>query len=152
MLRTKACLIVLAFALAFAACGCTGDVTSTASRLTVSQGTPPPPPPGSQDFAIRCAQPGVIKCVGFDTASDIAGAYGDNSGILSGQTTPVLDSSVSASGASSLKFTIPSMSGSDTSGSFFTNFSTDLLTQFGESSEFYVQWRQRFSSEFLNTF
>jgi len=50
-----------------------------------------------------------------------------------------------------LKFTIPSNSGADTSGSFFTNFSSDLLTQFGENSEFFIQWRQRFSSEFLNT-
>jgi hypothetical protein len=31
------------------------------------------------------------------------------------------------------------------------NFSKDLATQFGENSEFYVQWRQRFSPEFLNT-
>jgi len=90
--------------------------------------------------------------VGFDSAADIAGMYGSNSGILSGATTPVLDASVKASGASSLKFTIPSNSPADTSGSFFTNFSTDLSAQFSENSEFYVQWRQRFSPEFLNTF
>jgi hypothetical protein len=30
-------------------------------------------------------------------------------------------------------------------------FSPDLSVQFGENSEFYVQWRQRFSPEFLNT-
>jgi hypothetical protein len=90
--------------------------------------------------------------VGFDSATDIAGTYGNNSGILSGATTPVLDTSVKASGASSLKFTIPSLSGADTSGSFFTNFSTDLSTQFSENAEFYVQWRQRFSPEFVNTF
>jgi hypothetical protein len=64
----------------------------------------------------------------------------------------MLDTSVKASGASSLKFTIPSNSGSDTSGAFFINFSNDLLTQFGENSDFYVQWRQRFSPAFLNTF
>lgn len=90
--------------------------------------------------------------MGFDAAADIAGTYGNNSGILSGATTPVLDASVKASGASSLKFTIPPNSPADTSGSFFTNFSTDLSTQFGENAEFYVQWRQRFSPEFLNTF
>jgi len=89
--------------------------------------------------------------VGFDSASDIAGTYGDNSGILSGDSTPILDASVKASGASSLKMTVPSNSGSDTSGSFFANFSADLSTQFGENSEFYIQWRQRFSPEFLNT-
>jgi len=108
-------------------------------------------PPGGLDFQTRCAQPGVIKCVGFDAAADIAGGFGANSGIFSGATTPMLDASVKASGASSLKFTIPSQSGADTSGSYFTNFSTDLLTQFGANSEFYVQWRQRFSPEFLNT-
>jgi hypothetical protein len=63
----------------------------------------------------------------------------------------VIDQSVKASGAGSLKMTIASPSGADTSGSFFINFSTDLATQFGENSEFFVQWRQRFSPEFLNT-
>jgi len=77
--------------------------------------------------------------------------FGDNSGILSGASTPELDASVKASGASSIKFTIPSKSPADTSGSFFTNFSNDLTTQFSENAEFYVQWRQRFSPEFLNT-
>ena len=72
--------------------------------------------------------------------------------MIPGESTPVLDANVKASGASSLKFTIPSNSGSDTSGTFFTNFSTDLSTQFGENSEVYIQWRQRFSPEFLNTF
>ena len=61
------------------------------------------------------------------------------------------DTTLSASGASSLKFTVPSNSGSDTSGAWFTNFSSDLSTQFGENSEFYVQYRQRFSPEFLST-
>jgi len=103
------------------------------------------------DFQTRCSNPNVTKCVGFDSPSDISGSWGDISGILSGATTPTLDSTVKASGTSALKFTIPSNSGSDTSGSYFTNFSDDLLTQFGEGGEFYVQWRQRFSPEFLAT-
>ena len=40
----------------------------------------------------------------------------------------------------------------DLSGSFWQNFSGDLSIQFGEGEEFYVQWRQRFSREFLDTF
>jgi hypothetical protein len=48
-------------------------------------------------------------------------------------------------------FTIPSNSGADTSGSYFTNFSSDLSVQFGENSEFYVQWRQRFSPDAVST-
>src|SRR4026209_2623309 len=124
----------------------------------VGAGVSPPVttlPTGSLDFTTRCAQPGVIRCVGFDSASDIAGTYGNNSRILppsfSGAIPPALDTSVKASGASALKFTIPSNSPADTSGSYFTNFSSDLQTQFGANSEFYIQWRQRFSPEFLNT-
>jgi hypothetical protein len=89
--------------------------------------------------------------VGFDSAAEIAGQWGDNTGITSGASTPVLDTSVKASGASSLKMTIPSNSPADTSGSFFANFSSDLSVQFTENAEFFVQWRQRFSPEFLNT-
>ena len=115
------------------------------------------------DFATRCAQPGVIKCVGFDDVGDFnigkgdsAGPYGQNSGIFAPSgttdyTRATRDTSVKASGNSSLKFTIPANSGSDSSGSYFTNFSSDLATQFGESSEFFVQWRQRFSPEFVAT-
>ncbi len=131
------------------------------------------------DFPTRCAAPGVIKCVGFDQASDIAGTWGDNHGAWGGAkrcsvntavacssnadcsgltpsgqtcvTSPVLDTTIKASGSSSLKFTFPSNSGSGAAGQYFTNFSADLATQFGENSDFYVQWRQRFSTEYMNT-
>jgi len=129
-----------------------GNASAPSASATATTGVPPT---GGSDFSTRCnplVNPGVIKCVGFDNASDIAGGFGSNSGIFSGATTPELDTNTKASGASSLKFTIPSLSGADTSGSYFTNFSGDLLTQFGENSEFFVQWRQRFSPEFLNTF
>jgi hypothetical protein len=103
------------------------------------------------NFQARCSAPGVVRCVGFDAPGDIAGTYGDVSGILPGATAPTLDPAVMASGASSIKFTIPPNTGADTSGSYFTNFSDDLMTRFGESSEFYVQWRQRFDAGFLTT-
>ena len=115
------------------------------------------------DFTTRCAQPGVIKCVGFDSDSDFnigsggtGGAYGLNSGIFppSGTTDftrATRDTTVKASGSSSLKFTIPANSRSDSSGAYFTNFSADLSTQFGENSDFFIQWRQRFSPEFVAT-
>jgi hypothetical protein len=118
---------------------------------------------GGQDFTTRCAQPGVVKCVGFDDVADFnignggtSGAYGKNSGIFppsgtSDYTRAVQDTSVKASGAGSLRFTIPTNTSSDTSGSYFTNFSSDLSVQFGAGEEFYVQWRQRFSPEFINT-
>jgi hypothetical protein len=50
-----------------------------------------------------------------------------------------------------LRFTIPSNSGADTSGAYFTNFSKDLSVQFDGGQEFFVQWRQRFSPEFIAT-
>ena len=104
-----------------------------------------------QDFVQRCGSPGVIKCVTFDSSSDLAGSYGNPFGILPGtSTTPGLDSTVKASGNSSLKFTIPSQSGGNAGGAYFTNFSNDLLTQFGENSDFYIQWRQRFSPEMVS--
>jgi hypothetical protein len=105
----------------------------------------------ADDFAVRCQTTGVIKCVGFDSSADITGGWGSPHGITSGAATPALDTSVKASGNSSLKFTIPSNSPADSSGTYFTNFSDDLSIQFGENQEFFVQWRQRFSPEFLNT-
>lgn len=115
------------------------------------------------DYQTRCAQPGVVKCVGFDEVAEFStgsgglnGAYGFNAGIMppsgtSDYTRAVRDTSVKASGNSSLKFTIPSNSGSDSSGAYFTNFSSDLSVQFDSNQEFYVQWRQRFSPEFITT-
>lgn len=113
-------------------------------------GVTPPLPPGAP-FATRCAQPGVVKCVGFDVPADISGGYGDRSGIFAGAATPELDTTVKASGASSLKFTVPASSPANVGGSYFTNFSDDLSVRFGESSELFVQWRQRFTPELLQT-
>lgn len=128
------------FSLVLAACG--QDITAAADApLSAATG----------DFNKRCMQPGVFRCVGFDKFSDIKGRQGQPSGIMIGASEPMLDASVKASGASSLKFTIPSKSGADTSGTYFTNFSDDLSVQFGENQEFFVQWRQRFSREFLLT-
>jgi hypothetical protein len=137
----KICLSLLA-ATTLSACAAT-DVSHAAS---------PRAAPRSEDFPTRCAAPRVVKCVGFDADSDLAGAYGDNAGVLpnSSGVAPALDTDVKASGASSLRFTIPSNSSANSSGSWFTNFSPDLATQFGASTQYYVQWRQRFSPEFLS--
>jgi hypothetical protein len=84
----------------------------------------------------------------------LEGAYGDNFGIFAPSGTSdyslaTRDTSTKASGESSLKFTIPSISGADSSGSFFTSFSEDLSIQFGAGSELYVQWRQQFSADMI---
>jgi hypothetical protein len=105
----------------------------------------------TSDFDRRCSQPGVIRCIGFDTAADLKGRYGQPSGIMIGASAPVIDTAVKASGAGALKFTIPSNSAQDTSGNYFVNFSDDLSVQFGENQEFFVQWRQRFTRELIST-
>jgi hypothetical protein len=116
--------------------------------------TPTPTPTGSVDFATRCSQAGVVRCFGFDAPTEIA-AY-----IYSGASTPTVDTAVRASGGGSLKMTIPSNSGANTSGGFSMNFTPGspntsntaaYPVQFGAGEEFYVQWRQRFSSEFVST-
>lgn len=91
----------------------------------------------------------MIRCVGFDAASDFTGTHGDNHGTLPGaDNQPARDTSVRASGASSLHFRVSS-STANSGGSYFTNFSDDLLTQLGANETFYVQWRQRFSPSYL---
>ena len=109
-------------------------------------------PSSAVDFATRCQDSAVVRCVGFDQQSDINGGYGDVQGITPGETTPNLDTSVMASGGGSLRLTIPSNSGANTSGTFFTNFSDDLSVQFGGNQQFFIQWRQRFTAEFINTY
>jgi hypothetical protein len=93
----------------------------------------------------------VVKCVGFDDLSSINELRGGVSGVTTGVARPVLDNTTKASGGASLRFAVPSNSGPNSSGSYFTNFSDDLSVRFGGQSEFYIQWRQRFSRELLNT-
>jgi hypothetical protein len=124
-------------------------------RHVAGSGTPyvPPPPivpfpaptaaslPATpQTFAERCAQPGVVKCVGFDSPVPLYPAAGN---VIRGS----IDTAIKASGGGSLRFDIPSNTPENSSGSYPTNFSDDLSVQFGEGEEFYVQWRQRFSPE-----
>ncbi len=102
------------------------------------------------DFATRCADPNVIRCYGFEDANDISrrvfGRSSDNRVFMT------YDASQKASGNGSLRAEIPPNSPADTSGSFFINFADDFSQRFGEGTEFYVQWRQRFSPEMLRSF
>lgn len=119
-------------------------ILSTKTNIVVS-----PVLQGAQSFAARCAAAGVVKCVGFDVASDISGEFGENSGVLPGANTkPSLDTTTKAgTSGSSLKFTVTTSS-AGSGGSYFTNFSSDLLTQFDSGQIFYVQWRQRFDTQY----
>jgi hypothetical protein len=167
--RSTRALLTLAQAaasVALAACGGGASYDAVAGDTTIpgaaaTSASTPTPSSGGTAFQTRCAQPGVIKCVGFDDLADFnigsggtSGAYGLNDGIFAPSgttdyTRATRDTAVKASGNSSLKFTIPSTSGADSSGSYFTNFSKDLSVQFGENSEFFIQWRQRFSPDFV---
>lgn len=155
-----------------AAAGQLAVVTGCAGLL---DGEPPAPPPlvasatvddqatRAQSFALRCAQPGVVRCVSFDTPEQVvdlsaAAVGGSRQGrgpmgvILSDNPgpPPERDCAVAVNGCS-LRFTIPSQSGAGAAGSWFVNFSDDFSVRFGEGEEFYVQWRQRFSPEFLDS-
>jgi hypothetical protein len=111
--------------------------------------TPSSSSTSASDFSTRCSQPGVIKCVGFDSASDLAGTYGSPFGVLAETTTPSIDTTLKASGNGSLKFSIPAGQPGGAAGSYFTNFSNDLLIQFGENAEFYIQYRVRMTPEYI---
>jgi len=114
---------------------------------------------GGSDFATRCAAAGVVKCVGFDSNTDLGvtgtSAYGANFGNLntSGGTCPTgcpaIDTTVAASGAGSLKFIQAALSNSGGAGQWFTNFSADLQTQYGSGQDFYVGFRWRANCDFV---
>ena len=146
-----------AFSLFIAVCGrATGSERQPVAGAPAPVSAPAPAPSGSQNYATRCTQPGVVRCVGFDEATDFdIGASNSNTGFLpdsNGSYAQIRrDTSVKASGNSSLRFTIPSNSAANSSGAFYANFSRDLSVQFDSGQEFYVQWRQRFSPEFINT-
>lgn len=96
------------------------------------------------DFEKRCHAAGVVKCVGFDSPDEITPFLTkDSGGVIRG----VLDPDVKASGHGSLRFEIPSRSGQNSSGSW----TSGMGAAFGEGQTFYVQYRQRFTPEFLKT-
>lgn len=105
---------------------------------------------GDEDFVARCSTPGVVRCFGFDSQAEVDSHVIPPWGQREKRGIVVTD--IKASGAGALRFEVPPFSGPDTSGSFWLNFADDLSTQFGEGEEFYIQWRQRFSSEFLETY
>ena len=115
-------------------------------------------------FSDRCAEPGVVRCFGFEEG-ELAhnggpihwGESRASAGVFVNGGVPIEDyvgrveiaSDFKASGNSSLKFFMPSQTGAGFAGQFYANFSADNSVQFSEGDEFYVQWRQRFSTAFL---
>ena len=94
------------------------------------------------DWQSRSSSNGVVRAIRFESESEVT----DHTHQDSGKDNLSWDTTVKASGNGSLKFAIPSNSGSSNgSGAWRINFSdAPFNVQFGENSEFYVQWRQRF--------
>ena len=137
------------------------------------------------DFDERCNAPGVIKCIGFDSDSDVLNGNeydtvksdatrlkgAGSGGVLSPVFDPneshspltgyrdsrvTIDTAVKSSGAASLRFTIPTRTPANSTGSFRVSFcdfkhpSYSGPCKFGENSTFYIQYRQRFGPNYLN--
>ncbi len=128
--------------------------TATSSGVTVTVSNAA----GGSDYDTRCnaAIAAGGRCIPFDSSSEIACLlWGCNTGLdlgfNGGHTAPVIDTSVKASGAGSLKFAVESQSPANGAGAYWANFSSDLSVRYGAGQSFYIQWRQRFSPELLNT-
>jgi hypothetical protein len=104
----------------------------------------------ANDFDTRKSAPGVFRYFDFDSQAEADPHIRPPWNQTVKRAKIVTD--VRASGLGSLRFEVPSNSPSDSSGSFWLNFADDLSVQFGEGDEFFVQWRQRFSPEFLNAY
>src|SRR4029077_9443377 len=111
-----------------------------------------------QNFQTRCAQAGVIVCQGFDDPAVFApavwpasGLYAASDGVIRG----TQDTTIAASGTGSLKFTVPSMGAANSAGYWRQLFQSSqtagptTATMFSQNSTFYLQFRQRFSPEYL---
>ncbi len=99
----------------------------------------------ADDFRLRCSGSGVVKCVGFDSREDFSG--GRVSPAADGRILAELDTETSASGAGSLRFTIPTRSPANSSGYWLDS----LGKRFGPGDTLHLQFRQRFSKTMLET-
>lgn len=109
------------------------------------------------NFQARCLTTGVIVCQGFDSPDNFigknftgeSGLYGNESLAYKG----TRDTTIAASGASSLRFEIDSGTGANSAGNWSQYiFGPSVGTQtdaFAPGETFYVQFRQRFSPEML---
>lgn len=97
-----------------------------------------------EDFAARCAAPGVVLCEGFDTATDIAkNIQPAGDGTIQGS----LDNTTKTSGAGSLRFTLRAgVSDPNIGGSW------EIKDQFSfaQNETIYVQWAMRVDSNWLS--
>jgi len=104
--------------------------------------------PAEDDFQQRASASGVIRSMGFDTSAQMSQyVFPDGNFERSGSG---FDAANKASGGGSLHFVIPSNSGSSASGAWRMNFSDARDVVITSNQDLYVQWRQRFDSNYLN--
>ncbi len=118
---------------------------------------------GGQDFATRRSQPGVVRWCGFDSAADLGTMNvtpinypGPDKGSTQNANyagiSPIVDMTKSASpdGGGSLRFLVKANDNSGNNVNWWMNFGTIAApVLFDENEQFFVQWRQWFSSDYL---
>jgi hypothetical protein len=129
------------------------------------------------DFSTRCGASGVVRCVAFNSSSDLTGTSLPGSGLKvnpasqDGITVPTIDNTVFHSGNGSMQFIIPSTcTSADCSGSYNINFTDTGFTQMDSlingdplslttacggspcGNEFYISWMQRWDAGAIQNF
>src|SRR5262249_32293518 len=130
---------------------------------TITAITSTPSTSADADFAARCSAPGVLKCQGMNTMgtwpnSDLVRLDVDNphSNIRprgDGQYRATVDTSIMKSGAGSLRFQLDAgYANSNVAGSYIPNTNDGLGMNFGQNTDWYVQFAVRFSGSFLTNY
>lgn len=112
------------------------------------------------DFQRRCASPGVLRCIGFDSPSDlVVGTTSDSLWLIPGANIhrASIDTSTKASGGGSLRFDIPENVGTANMAgkwvqSLGDQFGSRNLARFAGKSKVYIQVRQRFTDAFTHEY
>jgi hypothetical protein len=127
-------------------------------RFVVASDEPGPGPGADADWLARSTASGVLVANGFDSSTELS-----TKGELrtpDGNTVPIdetqggkLDESIRSSGASSLRFDVAeNVDFPDIAGQYRTDLGDDFgarnIARFQNASRLYVQFRQRFDSEF----
>lgn len=100
----------------------------------------------TNDYAVRCSHPSVLQCNGFESTAETVHntfVFPDGGGTFRES----LDTSVKASGASSLKFNLPAGSSSPNISGYWR--SAAWSQTFSQNSTFYAQYRFRITSSML---
>jgi hypothetical protein len=120
--------------------GAGGSGASSSNSTSTSTGAAGAP--SGIPFDERCAAPDVLACYGFDSAAETDPYLSD-----SGFSPPAFDGTTFAEGAGAIHMLVEAGSPADSSGSATVDFPEGV----GQGETLYVQWRQRFSPEFIDT-